>query len=175
MVKAKNGWVFHLKRNKVEMKSVIRYVTSVAVAFAILAVTSTIVADEASAAKAIERLDGKVTWDSDSKGKFVIGVELTGPLVSDSTLKELKEFKRLQTVGLGATVVTDAGLKELKGLDELQTLLLLGNEVTNDGLKNLKPLKQLRTLVLGSNKTTSAGITELKKDLPDLTVVNLNP
>jgi hypothetical protein len=127
-------------------------------------------ADEAAALKAIERLEGKVTRDDDAPGKPVTGVELSGPQVTDASLKVLKDIKELQFLGLGGTSVTDKGLKELKDLKKLQTLLLLGTDFTDEGLKELKEFKQLRTLVLSKTKVTEAGIADLKKALPELTV-----
>jgi hypothetical protein len=147
-----------------------RYLTRMVIPLMILATATGLRADEASAVKAVEMLDGKLTRDDDAPGKPVVTVELTGSKVTDDVLKELKDLKQLQTLGLGATGVTDAGLKELKSLKQLHTLILLGTDVTDAGLKELKDLKQLKTLVLSKTKVTDAGITDLKKNLPDLVV-----
>ena len=131
-------------------------------------------ADESSALKAIEKVEGKVTRDEVTPGVPVTAIELTGPQVTDSILKELKEFKHLQILGLGATGVTDAGLKNLQDLKALQTLILLGNEITDSSLKQIRQLKSLRTLILSGNKVTENAISELKKSLPDLVVNRLD-
>ena len=73
-------------------------------------------ADEATAVKMIEKLGGTVTRDNRIAGKPVVDVDLRGTKVTDAGLKELKEFKDLQTLNLAATKVTDAGLEELKEL-----------------------------------------------------------
>lgn len=140
---------------------------------AILIMAPASLADESSALKAIEKVEGKVTRDEVTPGMPVTAIELAGPRVTDAILKELKEFKQLQILGLGATGVTDAGLKELKELKELQTLLLLGDDVTDTTLKQLEQLKQLRTLILSSKKVTDPGIADLKKSLPDLVVTRI--
>ena len=59
-------------------------------------------ADEASALKAIEKVEGKVTRDEVTPGMPITAIELAGPRVTDALLKELKEFKHLQILGLGA-------------------------------------------------------------------------
>src|SRR5436853_4410565 len=109
-------------------------------------------ADEASAVKAVENLGGKVTRDDKLPGKPVIGVNFNANpgVVTDASLKELKDLKQLTSLDLTSTQVTDVGLQELKDLKQLTTLILTGAQVTDAGLKELKDLKQLTTLNLGT-------------------------
>jgi internalin A len=58
--------------------------------------------------------------------------------VTDTGLKELKEFKQLTLLDLGHTLVTDAGMKELKEFKHLAYLKLADTLVTDEGLKELK-------------------------------------
>ena len=53
-------------------------------------------------------------------------------------MKELKEFKNLQTLNLAYTKVTPAGLRELKELRSLRTVELFVNQVTAPELKELR-------------------------------------
>src|SRR5437773_1167663 len=96
-------------------------------------------ADEASAVKAIEKLGGKVRVDDKRLGKPIVEVDLGNTEVPDAGLKELKEFKSLESLIAGK--VTDAGLKELKELGSLQRLGLDASPVTDAGLKELNELK----------------------------------
>jgi len=119
-------------------------------------------ADEASAAKAVEKLGGKVTRDEKLPGKPVTGVTLGGGRVTDAGLKELKELTQLTTLSLNHARVTGAGLKQLKDLKRLTSLALHNTKVTDADLKELKDLKQLTTLYLNMTGVTDAGLKELK-------------
>src|SRR5215471_7635120 len=101
------------------------------VVLGLLVLTAAGQADEAAAVKAVEVLGGKVTVDDKQSGKPVVGVNVRATDFTDAGLKELKEFKRLQTLILIQTQVTDAGLKELKELKSLETLDLAYTQVTN--------------------------------------------
>jgi hypothetical protein len=67
--------------------------------------------------------------------------------ITDAGLKELRAFKSLEQLQLGAKI-TDAGLKELKGLKRLKDLSLSRTQVTDAGLKELKELRGLLMLSL---------------------------
>ena len=74
--------------------------------------------------KKIEKRGGKVTRDDKLPGNPVVKVNLTGPKVTDTALKELKQLKSLQELYLFRAKVTDVGLKELKEIKSLQSLNL---------------------------------------------------
>jgi len=128
---------------------------------------------EDRAAQAVETAGGKVTRDAKADGHPVVGVDLCevgvrirrhrDVQVTDAWLKELKEFRSLQTLDLSYTQVTDAGLKELTVFKSLQTLNLSDTHVTDDGLKELKELKSLQWLDLSNTRVTAAGLKELKE------------
>jgi len=93
-------------------------------------------ADESTAVKVVEKLGGKVKVDDKLPGKPVVEVDLSNTEVADAGLKELKEFKNLQS--FTGRMVTDTGLKELKELKTLKILHLDACDVTDAGVKNLK-------------------------------------
>jgi Leucine-rich repeat (LRR) protein len=68
----------------------------------------------------------------------VTSLDLRRTRVTDAGLKELKEFKNLETLYLSRTMVTDAGLKELKELEHLPMLFLSNTKVTDAGKKELQ-------------------------------------
>ena len=124
--------------------------------------TSEAAKKEIEAAKAIRKLGGHIdTKDNHVPGKPVIGVYLDGTAMTDAGMKELKEFKNLQTLGLGGTQVTDAGMKELKDLKNLRVLGLNGTQVTDAGMKELKDLKNLQVLGLNPIQVTDAVLRAL--------------
>jgi internalin A len=81
--------------------------------------------------------------------------------ITNATLKELANFKLLQTLDLSDNPINDADLKPLASLKQLQWLVLSYTQVTDAGMKELVALKQLRTLDLGHTKVTDAGMKEV--------------
>src|SRR5262249_26075551 len=119
---------------------------------------------EDTAAKAVEKLGGKVTRDDKDPAHPVGAVSLPGTPVTDAGLKELAAVKALQTLDLsGCPKVTDAGLKQLAALKGLKELHLGGVGVTDAGVKELAVLKDLQTLNLGATGVTDAGLKEVAK------------
>src|SRR5437899_3117406 len=94
-------------------------------------------ADDAEdrAVRAIRVLRGKLTR-AEADGA-VVQVTLTGPAVTDASLKDLPGLQQLQALDLIKTAVSDAGLKEIARCPELQTLNLRNTAVTDAGLKEL--------------------------------------
>ena len=122
-------------------------------------------AEEAKAIAAIEKLDGSVTFDENSPGRPVIGVNLCGyesPVkAGDAVMEHIKGLNQLRDLDLSGTRVTDAGLSNIKGLSRLQRLVL-STKVTDAGLVNLRELNQLKALGLGWTQVTDAGIVNLR-------------
>ena len=120
----------------------------------------------------------------------VKGVLLTGPEVTDDSLEHLKQFPRLQSLGVLSdritdagldhlrtrtgledlslidTQITDAGLKHLRGLTNLQEVFLENGDITDDGLQHLKRLAALRRLVLNQARVSNEGVRNLQATLP---------
>ena len=86
---------------------------------------------------AIEKLGGKVTFESGGSGGRVIAsfFDAEG---TDAGLEHLEELTQLDWLILRNTKVTDAGLMHLKGLTGLEWLDLRNTQVTDAGVRNLK-------------------------------------
>jgi len=122
---------------------------------------------EERAVNAILQLRGEVTRDEELPGRPIVAVHLVRTKVTDSDLKDLKEFKGLRNLSLNETRITDAGLKDLKELKGLQKLYLNSTQITDAGLKDLKELKDLHELdLIGTHQITVAGLKDLKQALP---------
>jgi internalin A len=90
----------------------------------------------------------------------VVGMYLSGSQVTDSGLKELVEFPKLDTLWLNETWISDTGLKELARF-ELKFLYLSKTPISNAGLKELAAHRQLKTLWLESTRITDSGLKQL--------------
>jgi Leucine-rich repeat (LRR) protein len=113
--------------------------------------------------------DGKRPSNSDD----VIAIRLNNS-ISDAGLKEIKEFKNLQTLLIDNNApITDAGLKELKAFKNLRVLDLYGIKITDAGLKELGEITSLESLNLMFTKVTDSGLKELK-NLKNLQTLSLN-
>jgi internalin A len=129
--------------------------------------------NEAAAVKALEKLGANLIVDTSRSGKPVVNVMLSGKMITDTSLKDLKELKSLKWLTLSDTQITDAGLKELKQLKDLQTLRISYTPITEVGLNELTQLKRLQTLDLSYTKVTDAGFKRLKK-LDSLQLLDLS-
>ena len=105
---------------------------------------------DAQAAKAIEKLGGKITFEKIVVGEFVFDV--------------------VTEVRLRGDKVTDASLPELAALKHLKSLDLCRTKVTDECLKELASCKKLRTLLLGSSFSGSAAVADLQMALPELKI-----
>src|SRR5262245_23927314 len=141
-----------------------------AAAFGFLILVGYTRADEASAAKAIEDVHGRITRDEKHPGKPVIAIDLSDPRefrvavwVKDAALKHLREFKHLRTLNLSGTLITDDGMKELKELSALESLDLSRTKLTDAGISQLAGLSSLRDVNLRYVGVTDKSLAELKK------------
>jgi hypothetical protein len=130
-------------------------------------------AAEPTAVQPLEKWGGRLTVDAKRPGKPVVRVDLFDTKVTDEGLKELKEFKSLQTLVLTGTKVTDEGLKELIGLTSLRRLDLSITAVSGEGLKELKGLTSLQEVGLAGTKVTDTGLRGLM-ELKSLQILNLS-
>ncbi len=119
-------------------------------------------ASQGAAVAAIERLGGRVTFDTKSRDRPATGVRLFGPEFVDAHLMHLKALTSLQSLDLTNSKVTDAGLAHLKGLTRLQVLNLSGTQVTDAGLVHLKGLTSLKRLDLTYTRITGAGLAHVE-------------
>jgi hypothetical protein len=65
-------------------------------------------------------------------------LNLEGVKVTDTALKRIKQFRRLNELNLCGTDITDASLKELATLTELRKLHLRGTKATETGVAKLR-------------------------------------
>ena len=91
---------------------------------------------------------------------------LTGPLVSDKQIIQLKGLKRTlddipQSLDLQGTQLTDSGLEHLKGLTNMGSLNLSSTQIGDAGLKHLSGLSLLTDLALFNTKVTDEGLKHL--------------
>jgi hypothetical protein len=114
--------------------------------------------EQAAAIAEIQRLGGKVTFDEETAGKPVYGVDFSETHIGDDALKTVEGLPELKALILAHTRVTDAGLKHIEGLTQLRTLLLEDTRVTDAGLEHIKTLVHLDDLILDDTQVTDAGL-----------------
>ncbi len=90
--------------------------------------------------------------------------------VTDIGVRHLKNLTKLRVLNLRQCTLTDDGVKHLAELGALQVIDLRCRQVTGAGLLQLKTLKSLRKLTVTSQIPLESQ-AELKKDLPDLEIV----
>jgi hypothetical protein len=151
-----------------------------------------LLADEAAALAAIEKLGGTVRViaqdTTDKEAAFhlsgsevtddglvhlkdisgLIGLNLRGTKITDEGLRHLSGIKTLVRLHLEKTGITDAGLAHLSGLENLEYLNLYGTKVTDAGLDHLKGLTKLKKLYLWQTEVTKEGAEKLAALIPDL-------
>ena len=115
---------------------------------------------EQQAITAIEQLGGSVWRDPDNPGP-IIGVNFSGPKITDSALEHLKGLTELTFLHLSGTKVTDAGLERLKPLTKLELLDLEGTQITDRGLEHLRHLHGLKSVDLHRTRITDQGLRHL--------------
>lgn len=83
----------------------------------------------------------------------------------------LLQLGKLEQLRLSGTLITDAGLVQLRGSTNLAALWLDDCAITDQGLESLRGLQKLRTLSLGRARITSQGLANLA-GLKDLWFLN---
>src|SRR5260370_3343679 len=114
-----------------------------------------------------------VTVDTTRPDRPIVGVDLSGARIQDDELKKLGDLPDLETLDLSWNhLLTTVGLRELKRFKKLQTVNLNYVKVTDQALIDLKELHSLRVLKLRATQVTDSGIAELK-ELKDIVVLDL--
>jgi hypothetical protein len=144
------------------LRTLLVFVTVCAIPCSWLAVKLRQAERQREAATAIERLGGKVTWDSKASGqpgwlRCVLGDDF---------------FNTVVRVNLYNTHVTDAGLEHLTGFRQLQQLLLTKTSVSDAGVEQIKALRRLQWLGLSSTRVTDEGAHKLQIALPKCRVLH---
>ncbi len=99
-------------------------------------------------------------------GDHVAHLDLSKTAITDASLAQVAELKRLVRLDLHQTKIGDASISQLKGLSNLRYLNLYGTEVSDAGLKQLEGLKNLKNVYLWNSKATEKGAKALEKALP---------
>jgi imidazolonepropionase-like amidohydrolase len=120
--------------------------------------------EEKTAAAKIEKLGGKVEWNSDGE---VVKVDLNNTKITDADLAILEEFPGLEWLDLRITQVGDEGLGHLRTLRWLKHVNLFRTNLSDKGMENLRGLIDLETLMIGGTKVTDAGLANVER-LPRL-------
>jgi hypothetical protein len=108
-----------------------------------------------------------------------IGLDYSGAVVSahlglsadDTTMTQVGQLDRLESLGLGGTHVTDTGLVYVERLTLLRDLNLGDTGITDAGLTHLRGLQNLRTLELWKTQVTDDGVLALQEALPWLQIL----
>ena len=116
--------------------------------------------EEKRAAAAVEKLGGKVEFNSNGD---VIKVDLNNTKFTDDDLKNLERFTELEWLDLRVSTLTDAGMAHLAGLRKLKFLNVARTSVSDKGLSVLRGHTELETLLLGTTKITDAGLVNLER------------
>ena len=92
--------------------------------------------------------------------------------VTDSDLRAVTRFRRLEILLLDGTKVTDAGLHALRGLPTLRVLSLADCGVTDAGIPAMAALPALQELLLYGTEITDDGLAALAEQ-PSLRVLDI--
>ncbi len=104
-------------------------------------------------------LSSQITW-----------LDLSGAVVSDSSMAALSSFGNLTRLNLAQTNVDDNTLQHLENLEHLEYLNLYGTGITDEGLNHLQSLSSLRSLYLWQTNVNGEAIQKLKNSLTNVDV-----
>ncbi|GEM_PF-5271317 len=91
---------------------------------------------------------------------------LTGPEITDATLRPVGNWTLIQSLFLMDSAVTDAGLSALVALPRLRVLRLEGRSFTDGAVLYLRRLDPLDRLQLRGTRLTAEGVAALRRALP---------
>jgi hypothetical protein len=106
--------------------------------------------------------------------KNLKGLILEGVAIDDSGLSYLSNLTELRGLMLDSPKITDAGIKHLQRLTSLEQFCLIGSPITDASLKTIKKFKKLHFLGIVDSRITKDGFGELKKELPNVEIMNDN-
>lgn len=102
--------------------------------------------------------------------KELDSVSLVETSVGNEGMKYLATLSNLKRLNLSMTEVDDTGLQALIGLSHLEVLSLIGTGITDTSVNTLSKLARLKDVDLDLTKVTPEGKKRLKKALPDCSV-----
>ena len=85
-------------------------------------------------------------------------IDLSFARVTDSHLRDLSSFPRLNSLLLESTLISDAGLQHLRSMTTLNRLWLPGTAVTDGGLIHLRSIPNLNSLVLTNTQVSDDSV-----------------
>jgi len=116
--------------------------------------------EERTAAAAIEKLGGKVEFNSDGE---VVKIDLNNAKITDADLAIMDKFPGLQWLDLRITPISDEGVAHVRTLRKLKFLNLFRTNLSDKGMENLRGLIDLETLLVGGTKITDAGLVNIER------------
>ncbi len=91
--------------------------------------------------------------------------------ISDRGMAHLARVTSLKQLNIGGAALTDAGLAHLAGMQQLFNLIITG-QFTDEAVAHLEKLKALKFLQIYDSKLSAAAKQRLKRNLPNLIVLD---
>lgn len=104
--------------------------------------------------------------------KQLVGIELSGPFVTDYSLAWLRPAMKLRSLSLFESRITDVGIENLRALTNLSSVNIRDTAVTDHGLDALIQLPKLEQLLVG-DQITDAGVKKIS-EVATLTFLSLS-
>lgn len=132
-------------------------------------------ANEQAAIKLVEELGGTVEHVDGEADKPVGAVVLSKVRLTPAHIRQLAQFKELDTLILRDGPFDNAGLAQLSVLESLQALDLENTPVNDAGLPALQNLPHLKEVYLTGSAVTLKGVEAIRKLIPTTQVYWLPP
>jgi len=95
--------------------------------------------------------------------KTLRNLRLSGEIVTDDSIQNLKGLNRLAAILLQQTAITDSGIAVLGQLPQLKDVNLFGTPITDESFRIFKQLPNLEKLVLRGTAITGQNATALSE------------
>ena len=92
--------------------------------------------------------------------------------ITDSDLRSLTRFHKLEVLNVDGSLVTDAGLESLRRFPHLHTVTLTGCRITDSGLPALASIPRLQNLEIDETDVTDDGLVAFEGH-PSLIVLDI--
>ncbi|WP_231617905.1 hypothetical protein [Novipirellula aureliae] len=97
-------------------------------------------------------------------------LDFAGAIVTDDTVRNLSNLKRVRVLHFTDCNVTDAQLKMLANIGSVWMLRLNGSPVTDDAIPAIASIRGLESLDVSGTLITSDGVAELEQRRPEIVV-----
>ena len=98
---------------------------------------------------------------------------INGTPISDAGMKHLAGLRKLNTLYMGDVKISDKGLEQIAELPELAILDLSNTNITDSGMRQISKLQNLNRLIIGGTKVTDEGLAELAPNAKNLSRIGL--